>query len=125
METRQAYFERMQPRYATTLELVNSTPVDSYIYFLFEPRSYSMTRRVQPDPINDNLMHDFYLHKTAKAILNDWQEKGYTHVLINVPMLQPSLKTADGRFDEQFDLLLKSLYLVAEQGDCQLYIIPN
>src|SRR5258706_2407740 len=102
MESRQAYFDRIQPRYATTLELVNSTPKDSFIYFLFEPRSYSMTRKVHPDPINDNLMHDFYLYNTAEAILKDWQEKGYTHVLINFPEVQSSLQTADVRFDVQF-----------------------
>lgn len=125
MESRQSFYERMQPDYASALELVASTPADARIYFMFEPRSYGMTRAVQPDPINDNLMHDFHSFGTADNILSDWRARGYTHMLINFPHVRPSLKTADGRFDEQFDLLLGSLVLVAEQGDCRLYVIPN
>jgi len=125
MESRQSYYERMQPGYAAALALVDSTPADSRIYFMFEPRSYGMTRAVQPDPINDNLMHDFYLFGSAEAILSDWQAQGYTHVLINFSHVQPSLETANGGFDEQFDLLLGSLEPAAEQGGYRLYTIPD
>jgi hypothetical protein len=125
MESRRSYYERMQPGYAAALELVDSTPADSHIYFMFEPRSYGMRRAVQPDPINDNLMHDFYLFGTAEAILGDWQARGYTHVLINFRHVRSSLQTANGGFDEQFDLLLASLRPVGDKGDLRLYVIPN
>ena len=100
MESRQAYFERIQPRYSQALELVETTSVDVYIYFIFEPRSFNMPRKVQPDPINDNLMHDYYLFETPDAILNDWRSKGYTHVLVYFPGLSWSnLPTRDFTFN--------------------------
>jgi hypothetical protein len=124
IESRRSYFERMQPGYAAALELVAMTPSNSSIYFIFEPRSYDMTRKVQPDGINDNLMHDLYIHGTAEAVLQSWREKGYTHLLINPSHLERYLPTDDPQLEE-IERLLSSLQLVAEQGNYQLYVIPD
>lgn len=116
MESRQSYFQRMQPRYASALALVDSTPPDSFIYFIFEPRSYNMPRKVQPDPINNNLAHDYYLYGNPDAILNDWRSKGYTHLLLYT-------SPPDEQFSEQFTPLLPFLQLEAENEYFKLYSI--
>jgi len=78
---RQEYFDKFQPIYADALKMVKTTPDDSRIYFLFEPRIYQMPRHVMADPINANLAYDFYLFETPDKIVQAWRSKGYTHVL--------------------------------------------
>jgi hypothetical protein len=116
IESRQAYFQRWQPRYASALTLVESTSPDAYVYFFFEPRSYNMPRTVQPDAINSNLAHDFHLFGNAAAILSDWRSNGYTHVLVyTLPV--------EERFSEHWEQIRPYLHLEAEDGDFKLYSI--
>jgi hypothetical protein len=124
-ESRMDYTARLQPGYANALELVQLTPPNAYIYFLFEPRSYGMPRRVQPDPLNDNWAHDLYLHGSAEASLSYWRSQGFTHVLISragadmlfkiAPDQAPSLEKLTG--------LLKLLEKSTD-GKVELYQIP-
>lgn len=116
MELRQAYFQRMQPQYTTALKLVESTPPDAFIYFLFEPRSYNMPHKVHPDPINNNLLHDFYLFEDVNLVINDWKSQGYTHILVFTPGV-------DDRFTNSYSLVLPFLQLENEDGDYKLYSI--
>ncbi len=116
IESRQSYFQRMQPRYTSALELVDSTPSDSFVYFMFEPRSYNMSRKVQPDPINNNLAHDYYLYENAEAILNNWKRKGYTHILLYK-------SPPDKQFSEQFLPILPFLKLEAENEYFKIYSV--
>jgi hypothetical protein len=82
IETLDGYLGKVQPVYAQAVQLVAAAPEDAKIYSLFEPRSYYLPRRVQPDAILDNFSHDYYLHKTPEAVLVSWQADGYTHVLL-------------------------------------------
>jgi hypothetical protein len=83
MQTRDSYYSREQPAYADLLGLIRlQTRQDAYIYLIGEPRSYGMDRRVQPDAINDNLAHDFYIYPTNAALISAWRSLGYTHVVI-------------------------------------------
>lgn len=82
LETRQSYTQRLNSSYAQLLELKEQTPQDAYIYLINEPRSYGINRLVQPDPINDNLSHDFYLYSTNTELIREWKKIGYTHVLV-------------------------------------------
>ena len=82
LETRQSYLAKVQPAYAQAIQLLESTPPNASLYFLFEPRSYGATRQVQIDPILDNFAHDWYLHGDADSLVQDWRSRGYTHVLI-------------------------------------------
>jgi hypothetical protein len=61
---------------------MDQLPEGASVYSLFEPRSYSLPRRIQPDPINYNFSHDLYLYKTPSEIVQHWKTQGYTHVLI-------------------------------------------
>lgn len=81
--TRQNYFERYQPEYAEALQIESRVPPNSKIYALFEPRSYGMSGRIQPDPIMDNFSHDVYLYKSPEKIIAAWRSQGYTHILYN------------------------------------------
>ena len=81
--TKESYLEKYQPGYAYALQAVSRTNQDSKVYSLFEPRSYGMTRRIQPDPILDNFSHDLYRYGNAESIIEEWRQQGYTHVLLN------------------------------------------
>ena len=81
--TKQSYIEKYQLGYAYAQQAISQIAPNSKVYALFEPRSYGMTRSVQPDPILDNFSHDLYLYKDTENIIRAWQQQGYTHVLLN------------------------------------------
>jgi hypothetical protein len=118
MVDRQAYFEQFQPSYGDALALVDQTPADAHIYFLFEPRSFGMDRPVVPDPINANLAHDFYLYHTPEGILHAWQSQGFTYILYQ--------RAGDGLLDhpQETARLFSMLQVVAETPDTILYRLP-
>jgi hypothetical protein len=116
MESRQSHFQRWQPRYTSALRLVESTPPDSFVYFIYEPRSYNMARAVQPDAINSNLAHDLHLFGNAERILNEWRSKGYTHVLVYIPPVEE-------RFPGEWEKIRPYLQLEGGDGDFKLYSI--
>jgi hypothetical protein len=116
IESRRAYFERIQPQYAEALDLVGNTPSNAYVYFLYEPRSYNMPHKVQPDPINNNLQHDFYLYREAVAVINSWKARGYTHVLV-------FNHSKDGEFSALMKQILPYLKLAGENNNYKLYYI--
>ena len=125
-ETRQSYTARIQPGYAGALELVGQTPANASIYFFYEPRSYGMPRRVQPDPINDNLIHSLYVYGNADAAVAAWRAQGYTHILIYRPWLDIDLK-AQPQLPAQLEQVMNSLRLMGRtaSGDYEMYrILP-
>jgi hypothetical protein len=129
METRQQYLLRIQPEYAQALELVRQTPVDARIYFLCEARSYGMERDVQPDTINDNLVHDFYLSRNAEGIISNWQRNGYTHLLLSRGGLaalmdaKPTLTPDEWQEEARLEQILKVM-ATSSNGDYVLFVIP-
>jgi Dolichyl-phosphate-mannose-protein mannosyltransferase len=81
-QSRAGYIARVNPSYAALMQVMDELPGDAYVYSLFEPRSYSLPRRTQPDAINYNFSHDLYLYKTPLEIIQHWKTQGYTHLLI-------------------------------------------
>ena len=127
IESRESYSAREQPDYTAAVELVNQTPTNAYIYLIDEPRSYGMNRHVQPDPINDNLPHDFYLYRTNSDLITAWKKLGYTHLLISEKAIEAD--AASNATDTTSRLTdLKSRLIEAGQtndGSYILYAIPN
>jgi hypothetical protein len=127
IETRENYSVREQPDYTAAVGLVNQTPTDAYIYLIDEPRSYGMNRRVQPDPINDNLPHDFHFYRTNIDLIASWKKLGYTHILISEKAMEADAKSNTGDYFSRL-VDLKSLLIKVSQtdnGSYTLYTIPN
>ncbi|HND50387.1 MAG TPA: hypothetical protein PLL95_17595, partial [Anaerolineales bacterium] len=123
LETRAQYFDRIQPEYSEALKLVNNLPKESMVYFLFEPRSYNMKPFVQPDPINSNLMHDYYIYKTPERIISSWKSSGYTHILVNnasALFIEKEEHIEESKIKEIINLL----HLKKKGQSYSLYIIP-
>lgn len=81
-QTREQYIARVNPSYAALMQTVDELPANANLYSLFEPRSYDLPRRIQPDPIVANFAHDLHLYKTPGEIIQQWKARGYTHILI-------------------------------------------
>ena len=81
-QSRLGYVGRVNPSYAALIQIMEGLPSNAYLYSLFEPRSYSLPRRIQPDAINYNFAHDLYLYKTPSEVIQHWKAQGYTHILI-------------------------------------------
>lgn len=126
MEPRDSYVARMQPDYTQALSLADQTPLTAYIYLLNEPRSYSIDRLVQPDPVNDNLPHDFYIYPTNESMFEAWRDLGYTHVLAQKSVFAatnpPELVAAN--YSQRVALLMSVLIKVDETTDYVLFEIP-
>ena len=82
LETPQAYRARVLPEYTAAMRLLEETPPDARVYFLFEPRSYGAPREVQPDPILDNLAHGVHRYGDVAGLAQALRQQGYTHVLL-------------------------------------------
>jgi hypothetical protein len=119
IKDRQTYMENVQPSYADALSLVSQTPPDAHILFFYEPRSYGMSRFVNPDVLNTNISHDFYLYQTPKNILQAWIAQGYTHILYQ--------QIGDQFFENPTETqkLFDLLDLVVETPNTRLYKIPS
>jgi dolichyl-phosphate-mannose-protein mannosyltransferase len=81
-QSRAGYIARINPSYAALMQIMGELPGNAQVYSLFEPRSYSLPRRTQPDPINYNFAHDLYLYKTPEGVIQHWKVQGYTHLLL-------------------------------------------
>ena len=81
-QSREQYIARVNPSYATLIQIMEELPADAHMYSLFEPRSYGLPRLTQPDPINYNFSHDLYLYETPSEIIQQWKRKGYTHLIV-------------------------------------------
>jgi hypothetical protein len=81
-QSREVYIARVNPSYAALIQIMNELPGNASVYNLFEPRSYGLPRRTQPDAVNYNFFHDLYLYKTSSDILQHWRQEGYTHIVV-------------------------------------------
>ena len=113
--TKESYLEKYQPGYAYALQAVSQKDRDSKVYSLFEPRSYGMSRMVQPDPILDNFSHDLYLYGNAESIIREWRQQGYTHVLLNRRAAGFVLESAEEQVI--FDQTIAALRSISESSD--------
>jgi hypothetical protein len=129
MESRNSYSSREQPEYTAALALVQKAPPNAYIYFINEPRSYGANRRVQPDPINDNLPHDFYIYPTNDELISAWQKIGYTHILISEAIEIENMETKEKAVPGFYSRLQELKKILTEVGRTEdnsyiLYAIP-
>ncbi len=129
-ETRQAYLAKVQPSYVQAMQLLESTPQDASVYFLFEPRSYHAPRDVQIDPILDNFTHDWFVYGEADAVMQAWHSQGYTHVLVYRRGVDFLTENRSGSFTPEYQAALNlfvqnHLILVetTQDGAYELYLI--
>lgn len=129
-QSRAAYISRINPSYAALMQIMVELPEDASVYSLFEPRSYSLPRRTQPDPINYNFSHDLYLYKTTSEIIQHWKAQGYTHLLIYERGLDLGADDPESQFTparrEALQKTLERLELINQTPDkaYTLYRIP-
>ncbi len=81
-QTRGQYIARVNPPYAALMQTMDELPANATLYSLFEPRSYNLPRRIQPDPILANFAHDLHLYGAPEAMIQQWKAQGYTHILV-------------------------------------------
>jgi hypothetical protein len=109
-QSREQYIARVNPSYAALIRLMNELPEDSYIYNLFEPRSYALPRRTQPDAINDNFSHDFYLYETPPQIIERWRQQGYTHIVVYERGLSYLTRTPSSKITPETQKALRDVF---------------
>lgn len=109
-QSREAYITRINPSYAALIQMLDELPETAYVYHLFEPRSYGLPRRTQPDAINYNFAHDYHLYRTPSEIIQQWKKEGYTHVILYERGLNLTANDPSGKFTSSMqDALLQTL----------------
>lgn len=81
-ETEDSYLTRQLQAYYLTMEQINQLPADARVLFLWEARTYYCHRDCVPDSLINRWWHDQQTFGDPAAIAADWQEAGFTHVLI-------------------------------------------
>jgi hypothetical protein len=122
--SRESFMEKVQPDYASALQLIAQTPQEANIYSLFEPRSYGASRNIQPDTLLDHFPHDVFLHKTPQDIIRAWRDEKYTHVLVS----KRGVDLVLGKKQEEMELLNQTIGLLklishSHNGNYALYEI--
>jgi dolichyl-phosphate-mannose-protein mannosyltransferase len=129
-QSRAGYIARINPSYATLMQIMDELPKTAYVYSLFEPRSYGLPRRIQSDAINDNFAHDLYLYKTSSEVIQHWKSQGFTHILLYERGLdfvaQDSASEFTPALKESLRETLGNLELIAQTPDkvYSIYRIP-
>ena len=129
-QSRPGYIGRVNPSYAALIQIMDDLPGNAYLYSLFEPRSYSLPRRIQPDAINYNFAHDLYLYKRPSEIIQHWKTAGYTHLLLYERGLDFVAQDPASEFTsaarESLSKTLRGLELVTQTPDrvYSIYRIP-
>ena len=129
-QSRERYIERVNPSYAALMHILDELPPNAYVYSLFEPRSYDLPRRIQPDAILYNFAHDQYIYQTSAEIIQHWKAKGYTHILVYERGLDFMLENRPDRMtpvlQAAFGETIEKLKLISQTTDkvYTIYEIP-
>jgi len=129
-QSRERYIERVNPSYAALIHTMDELPADAHVYSLFEPRSYDLPRRIQPDAIVSNFAHDHYLYQTSVEIIRHWKVEGYTHILVYERglsfMLENSPNQMNSEVEKTFRETVQRLKLISQTDDkvYTIYQIP-
>jgi hypothetical protein len=128
--SRHDYQMKILPDYTGALLLLQDIPADAKVYLLFEPRSYGMNVRVEPDIINANFAHDLALYQTPEKIVAAWREQGYTHVLLSRKGAKFIFQNSPSSTPDEEQALRKTEALLVylsetKNGSYALYQIPR
>jgi len=112
------------------MQAIQALPQGSKVLMLYEPRGYYCIPRCDPDEILDRWQHDLTLYHDPQAVLQNWRQLGFTHVLYYkaggdflLTAGDPHHKPAD---IETLEALLATLPAPADFGGAyQLYSIGN
>jgi hypothetical protein len=63
------------------MQAIQALPQGSNVLMLYEPRGFYCLPRCDPDEILDQWQHDQALYHSPQAIIQNWQQEGFTHVL--------------------------------------------
>jgi hypothetical protein len=77
------YLEDNLGWYAPAIKSIHDLPISARIVMLWEPRSFECAPRCDPDEILDRWLFELDKNGSPKAILSQWREAGYTHLIYN------------------------------------------
>ena len=129
-QSRARYIERVNPSYYQLMTLMDDLPAKARVYNLFEPRTYGLPRRTQPDPIIDNFPHDLFLYKTPDGIIEHWKSQQYTHVIVYERGLDFMTEEGSNLFTPEIQdalaMTIEQLQLIGQTPDTiySIYQIP-
>jgi hypothetical protein len=106
--------------YAHTAEVVNKLPEPARVLMLWEPRGLYCQPRCDPDEILDRWLSDYQAFQSPEAILDNWRQSGYTHLLYHRSGAE-FVRQEDTRYTHEqwqmLDRLLASLSSPTNSGD--------
>ncbi|GAP11700.1 hypothetical protein BECAL_02891 [Bellilinea caldifistulae] len=76
------YLERNTGWYQPAMEAVRSLPEDSHTLLIYEPRAFYCRPVCTPDENLDRWRRDWTRNRDFNAIRQQWQQEGFTHLLV-------------------------------------------
>ncbi len=65
------------------MQAINSLPQGSRALMIYETRSFYCQPVCTPDEVPDRWMRDYARYGTSTVIINQWQQQGFTHLLVH------------------------------------------
>jgi len=78
----QSYLENNLGWYYPAMQTINKLPSDSNVLTLWEPRGLYCLPKCESDEVLDRWMLVRHLFEEPDAIIQEWQNQGYTHLLV-------------------------------------------
>jgi len=82
VQTEDSYLIDHLGTHYVAMQEVRKLPANVRVLTLWEPRTYYCGERCIPDSMIDQWWHDREVYGDPKKILEHWQDKGYTHLLV-------------------------------------------
>lgn len=125
---RQTYLQQVLGDYPQAMQALQDLPPASSVLMLWETRGLMCWPICDPDEVIDRWYDDLHRYQTADRILQSWQNRGYTHLLINQRGME-FVHQDDKRLTEQdwqvLHQLLVKLSFIQNVGSYALYQLPS
>ena len=127
--SRQDYLEESLGWYARTMKQLEKLPAGSKVLMLWEGRGLYAPDEVDSDPWIDVFRVNLFNHPTPQEMIEQWQEEGYSYLLINISGVEFLQENPGSGWQEDwqaFDALLDALPGPISMGDVYfLYELPQ
>ncbi len=124
---RNAYLQRTLGDYPQAMQTVQNLPAGSSALMLWETRGLLCWPICDPDEVIDRWYDDLHQYRTAERILQSWQSRGYTHLLINRKGMEFVYQDDERLTEPDWQVLnqvLAELSFVQSIGSYALYQLP-
>lgn len=129
VQSASSYREQALGRYDRAMSAIAELPSDGQIVMLWETRGFACVPKCEPDEVIDRWYADLRTYGSADALLDEWRDAGYTHLLVNqrgVDFIRENDPAYTANDWSVLDVALGQLVLLSDfDGEYQIFSLGN